>query len=149
MQANHQQQMYNHQLLAVQQQQLQQQQQQLALAQQQLALGYGGFAPMQQQPPMNMGGRRAVSNATAVNNSTRPSGNYSEIFVGNLSFFCEESHVYELFNAYGNVEEVRIVRNDSNTRSLMFGFATMSSPAEAREMCKLLNGHLFMGRNLK
>ncbi len=72
-----------------------------------------------------------------------------EVFVGNLSFFCDEQHLFELFNNYANVKEVRIVRNDSGTRSLMFGFVKMATAQEAREMCKLLNGHLFMGRNLK
>lgn len=71
------------------------------------------------------------------------------VFVGNLSYFCEESHLYDLFDQYGHVQHVRIVRNDSNTRSLMFGFVTVGSPHEAREMERLLNNHLFMGRRMR
>jgi RNA recognition motif-containing protein len=71
------------------------------------------------------------------------------VFVGNLSYFCEESDLFELFNQYGRVQHVRIVRNDTNTRSLMFGFVTLSSVHEAREMERLLNNHLFMGRSMR
>ena len=71
------------------------------------------------------------------------------IFVGNLSFFCEENHLFDLFNEYGTVKNVRIVRNDNNTRSLMFGFVTMLSAHEAVEMARLLNNHLFMGRAIR
>jgi RNA recognition motif-containing protein len=71
------------------------------------------------------------------------------VFVGNLSYFCEETHVFELFNQYGHVQHVRIVRNDSNTRSLMFGFVTLSSIHEAREIERLLNNHMFMGRRMR
>ncbi len=73
----------------------------------------------------------------------------NDIFVGNLSFFCEENHLFDLFLEYGAVKNVRIIRNDNNTRSLMFGFVTMSSPHEATEMARLLNNHLFMGRSMR
>lgn len=73
----------------------------------------------------------------------------NELFIGNLSYFCEEKDLFELFDQYGNVEDVRIIKNDTGTRSLMFGFVTMSSVHEAREMEKLLNGHMFMGRRIR
>jgi hypothetical protein len=73
----------------------------------------------------------------------------NELFVGNLSYFCEEKDLYALFEENGHVEDVRIIKNDSGTRSLMFGFVTMSTIHETREMEKLLNGQMFMGRKLK
>lgn len=73
----------------------------------------------------------------------------NEVFVGNLSYFCTETDLYELFSQYVPVEDVRIVRNDSGRRSLMFGFIIFPSPFEAVEAVKILNNHLFMGRNLK
>ena len=71
------------------------------------------------------------------------------LFVGNLSYFCEEKHLHDLFDQYGHVQQVKIVMNDLNTRSLMFGFVTMASPAEAREMEISFDDHLFMGRRLR
>jgi hypothetical protein len=72
-----------------------------------------------------------------------------EIFVGDLSFFCQEQDLYNLFAQFGNVQNVRIIRNGHRKRSLTFGFVAMSSPKEARDMMNLFNGHMFMGRNLK
>jgi RNA recognition motif-containing protein len=71
------------------------------------------------------------------------------LFIGNLSFFCEECHLFDLFDEYAHVNGVRIVRNDNRTRSLMFGFVTLSTVHEAKEMERMLNGSFFMGRRLK
>ncbi len=71
------------------------------------------------------------------------------VFVGNLSYFCEEPHLHKLFDNVGHVTHVRIVRNESNSRSLMYGFVTLSSFPEAQEIERLLNNHLFMGRRLR
>lgn len=71
------------------------------------------------------------------------------LFIGNLSYFCEEHHLFELFAEYGCVEAVRVVQNVDKNKSLMYGFVTMSNHMEACQMVDLLNGHLFMGRNIK
>ncbi len=47
------------------------------------------------------------------------------------------------------MSEVRVMLNDSRTRSLMFGFVTVASSTEATEMERLLNGTFFMGRKLR
>jgi RNA recognition motif-containing protein len=108
------------------------------------------------QSPMSMMNNMIPPNS--VRNSTNGLPDYSkamknykpnELFVGNLSYFCEEKDLYELFDQYGNVEDVRIIKNDSGSRSLMFGFVTMASVHEAREMEKLLNNHLFLGRKIR
>lgn len=72
-----------------------------------------------------------------------------EVFVGNLSYFCEESHLFDLFNQYAVVTNVRILRSDDKKRSLMYGFVMFTSRQEVEEMSKLLNGHLFLGRNIR
>ncbi len=77
----------------------------------------------------------------------------NEVFVGNLSYFCDESDLYNLFNSYADVTYCRVMRNANNidrqNRSLLFGFVTLSSVHEAKEMSKLLTGMLFMGRLLR
>ena len=70
------------------------------------------------------------------------------IFVGNLSFFCEEDDLYGLFNQYTRVLSVRIVRDRKTKRSLMFGFVDIETLHEAKEMVRVLDNNLFMGRNL-
>ncbi len=71
------------------------------------------------------------------------------VFVGNLSYFCEETQLHTLMNDCGHVKLVRIVRNESNSRSLMYGFVTMASSHEAREMERLFDDHFFMGRKIR
>ncbi len=78
-----------------------------------------------------------------------PRSQPNEIFVGNLSFFCTERDLFDLFFPYGHVTNVRITRNDHKNRSLMFGFIAFASAQEAREMVKVFDRHLFMGRCLR
>ncbi len=72
-----------------------------------------------------------------------------DIFVGNLSYFCEELDLYNLFNQYVDVLNVRIMRNNDRSRSLMFAFVTIGTHQEVAGITTLLNGHLFMGRKIK
>ncbi len=75
--------------------------------------------------------------------------NPNEVFVGNLSFFCEEQHLLELFQPYSTVTHCRIMRSEDRTRSLLFGFIAFATHHEMIEMCKLFNGHVFFGRRLR
>lgn len=75
----------------------------------------------------------------------------TELFVGNLSYFCEEEHLSILLHEYTNVKNVRIMRSrHDQRRSLLFGFVEIvGSIPEIVAVCRLLNGHLFMGRHLR
>lgn len=89
------------------------------------------------------------SGVSSGNKSNPPQQSHENLlFVGNLSFFCEESHLFELFDQYTRVDGVRIVRNPERTRSLMFGFVEVQTPHEAQEMARVLNGTFYMGRRL-
>jgi RNA recognition motif-containing protein len=72
-----------------------------------------------------------------------------ELFVGDLSFFCEEKDLLDLFTRFGSVDNCRIVRNDSKNRSLMFGFVCMSTLEEAVAATNALNNFMYMGRAMK
>ncbi len=79
----------------------------------------------------------------------------SVLFVGNLSYFCEKIHLSKLFEQYGDVKKIQIIRrhsdsdDESTSRSLLFGFVTMSCEAFAIEVERILNDHMFMGRRLR
>ena len=73
----------------------------------------------------------------------------AEIFVGDLSFFCHENHIFQLFSHYGRVMEIRIKKSEGHGKSLMFGFVKMSTMAESDDAIRKLNGIMFMGRTLK
>lgn len=88
-----------------------------------------------------------ASTAKIGNSSTQRRPN--DVFVGDLSYFCREKDLLELFTQYGQVISCHIVYNDQRTRSLMYGFVTMSTEAEARSVSATLNNQVFMGRCIK
>ncbi len=93
----------------------------------------------------------SLKQTTIMSNFEVPSrlSNPLELFVGNLSYFCEEKDIFALFNDYSTVTNVRIMRTDDQTRSLKYGFVVIANHQELEEICRLLNGHLFMGRCLR
>ena len=74
---------------------------------------------------------------------------WRELYVGNLSYFCEEHHLWDLFGRIGNVDRCHIIRNYDRTRSLSYGFVCMTTVEEALFAIKVLNDQMFMGRALK
>jgi RNA recognition motif-containing protein len=72
-----------------------------------------------------------------------------ELFVGDLSFFCQEQNLLELFEPFGHIVEARVRRSDNKGHSLMYGFVKMSNLAEAEKAAQALNDKLFMGRSLR
>ena len=92
--------------------------------------------------------QQSISNSSSNSGSSGQGHKPHELFVGNLSFFCEERHLFELFDQYTRVNGVRVMRNELRTRSLMFGFVTLSCPHDANEMARVLNGTFFMGRRM-
>jgi RNA recognition motif-containing protein len=144
---------------------LSQQQQQQPYQHYQAFTNNNGFPsfPYQQQPSQQSFSRPPSSSPSSCDDSAASgsSGSYGSypphpppgssccLFVGNLSYFCTDTHLHDLFDQYGHVQQVKIVMNDLNTRSLMFGFVTMASMIEATEMERLMNGMVFMGRKLR
>ena len=72
-----------------------------------------------------------------------------EIFVGDLSFFCHEHHLLELFTVHGPVVECRVKRSDRGNRTLMYGFVRMYDLKDAQQAVAALHGKLYMGRALR
>ena len=72
------------------------------------------------------------------------------IFVGNLSFDSVEADVKKLFEGFGNVASVVIVRRKEKKtpKSRGFGFVEMPDEQQALAAIAALNGKEFMGRVL-
>jgi RNA recognition motif-containing protein len=70
------------------------------------------------------------------------------IYVGNLPFNASEDEVRELFAAYGNVIEVRLITDRETGRPRGFGFVRMA-PDEADAAIAALNGTEMGGRTLR
>ena len=70
------------------------------------------------------------------------------IFVGNLSFGATEDSVRVLFEAYGAVDRVNLVKDRDSGQARGFGFVEMSNDAEGDRAINELNGRELDGRNL-
>ncbi len=70
------------------------------------------------------------------------------IFVGNLDFGATEDQIRSLFEAYGNVERVSLMKDRDTGRSRGFAFVEMSDTEEADKAITALNGSNLGGRAL-
>ncbi|MDQ3072154.1 MAG: RNA-binding protein [Bacteroidota bacterium] len=70
------------------------------------------------------------------------------IFVGSLNFRSEEDKLQELFERYGAVSSVKIIKDQVSGRSKGFGFVVMDNDDEARQAIQELNGSSFDGREI-
>jgi len=62
------------------------------------------------------------------------------VYVGNLDFTTTEFEVRALFEPYGTVETVTLVKDRDSGHSRGFGFVEMTSDSEADTAIKALNG---------
>jgi RNA recognition motif-containing protein len=70
------------------------------------------------------------------------------IFVGNLSIDTSEHALRTLFEAFGQVLSVNIVKDRDTTTPRGFAFVEMSSDAEAQAAIAALNGTIIDGRRV-
>jgi len=79
---------------------------------------------------------------------------FTNVFIKNLSEEYDESKLTDMFNNYGKISSVKIMRNDEG-KSKGFGFVSFESPEEALSAVDELNGSdrdgktLFVGRAQK
>lgn len=70
------------------------------------------------------------------------------IFVGNLDFGATEESIRALFEAYGAVERVSLMKDRDTGRSRGFAFVEMTNASEADQAIAGLNGTDLGGRAL-
>jgi len=98
-----------------------------------------------------------VNNSTNKANSGSPATNAKEskynsdsktIYVGNLPYRANESAIKELFENYGPVQSVRLLKDRQTGKRRGFGFVEMDD-AGADKAIKALNESEFQQRTLK
>ncbi len=72
---------------------------------------------------------------------------HPELFVGNLSFDCDEDILRERFSHYGTLTKCKIPMRDGRSRGV--GFVEFSSASEAKAALEAENGNELAGRNIK
>jgi RNA recognition motif-containing protein len=70
------------------------------------------------------------------------------IYVGNLDFRTGEDELRQLFEAYGQVEKVNMIRDRDTGQPRGFAFVEMANDAEAEKAIASINGSNLGGRNL-
>ncbi|WP_020585293.1 RNA recognition motif domain-containing protein [Desulfobacter curvatus] len=71
------------------------------------------------------------------------------IYVGNFTEQMTETMLREMFETFGVVDSVKIIKNRFNGRSRGFGFVEMPSNSEADKAIKALNGNVIHKKPLK
>lgn len=64
------------------------------------------------------------------------------IYVGNFTELMTETTLRQIFEAFGVVDSVKIIKNRFNGRSRGYGFVEMPSNSEADKAIKALNGNI-------
>ena len=70
------------------------------------------------------------------------------IYVGNLSYDVTESELKQAFEAFGQVESAKIIKDTYSNRSKGFGFVEMPDNSEAKSAIDGLNEQELKGRKL-
>lgn len=70
------------------------------------------------------------------------------IFISNISFKVREQALQELFEQYGKVTSVRIIKDKETRRSKGYGFVEMENESEAQAAINALNGSVHYERNI-
>lgn len=71
------------------------------------------------------------------------------VFVGNLDFGVTEESIRTLFEQYGTVERVSLVRDRDTGQPRGFAFVEMTDPAEADRAISTLDGTVLGSRAIK
>jgi RNA recognition motif-containing protein len=71
------------------------------------------------------------------------------IYVGNLSYEVTEQDLQNAFEGFGEIESLKIIKDNYSGRSKGFGFVEMSNNADAQSAIKGLNDKELKGRKLK
>jgi predicted RNA-binding protein YlqC (UPF0109 family) len=71
-----------------------------------------------------------------------------DIYVGNLSYDATEEDLQQAFEAFGQVESVKIIKDRYSGKSRGFGFVEMPTRTEAGSAISNLNGNELKGQRL-
>lgn len=71
------------------------------------------------------------------------------MYIGNLNYDINEEELQKLFEEYGEVTTVKIIKDKETGRAKGFGFVEMPEKEQANRALSELNGREVLGRNIK
>ena len=72
-----------------------------------------------------------------------------KLFIGGLSWNTSETRLREVFEKFGDLEDVRIITDRDTGRSRGFGFVTFTEEEAAQKAITEMDGSSLDGRNVK
>ena len=72
----------------------------------------------------------------------------NKLFVGNLPFSANENDLQEMFEQFGEIDEIRVITDRETGRSRGFAFVTFTEK-EAADSALAMNGKDLNGRDLR
>jgi RNA recognition motif-containing protein len=72
----------------------------------------------------------------------------NKLYVGNFPYSVDETQLREMFSAYGDIQDIALIKDRETGRSKGFAFITFASQ-QAAEKALALNGKEVEGRALK
>lgn len=77
------------------------------------------------------------------------SDNFSrELYVGNINYHVKPYELRKLFEKYGDIESLKIIRDPRTKRSKGYGFVKFYNSNDAQKARKSSNAQVFKGREL-
>ena len=71
-----------------------------------------------------------------------------KMYVGNIPYNASEEDLKDLFSEYGEIESLKIMKDQFTDRSKGFGFIEMVNEEDAKKAIATLNGKEFKGKSL-
>ncbi|MGI9275493.1 MAG: RNA recognition motif domain-containing protein [Endozoicomonas sp.] len=72
----------------------------------------------------------------------------NKLFVGNLPFSASENDLQEMFEQFGEIDEIRVITDRETGRSRGFAFVTFTEK-EAADSALAMNGKDLHGRDMR
>ncbi|XP_072367841.1 RNA-binding protein 3-like [Scyliorhinus torazame] len=73
----------------------------------------------------------------------------AKLFVGGLNFDTDEQALEDVFSKYGQIAEVRVIKDKDTMTSRGFGFITFENPDDAYDAMEAMNGQSLDGRQIR
>lgn len=89
---------------------------------------------------------RLINKLTSVFKKSHKSN--CELYVGNINYQVKPFELKKLFENYGKVESLKIIRDQKTKRSKGYGFVKFYNPKHAELALKNLNASNYRGREL-
>ena len=93
--------------------------------------------------------KRAPRKSARASAPASGSGEFVEIYVGNLSYEMGDEQLRAAFAKYGVVQSARVITHRPSGKSKGYGFVEMPHRAEAEIAIKAINNSDVMGRRIR